>query len=39
MTRPVDDTILNAFLDGELDEATRAEVQQWLDAHPEDLTA
>ncbi len=36
MTRPVDDTILNAFLDGELDEATRAEVQQWLDAHPED---
>lgn len=35
--RPIDDTLLHAFVDGDLDDVTRGEVQQWLDSHPEDL--
>lgn len=34
--RPIDETMLHAFLDGELDPAGRAEVEQWLARHPED---
>lgn len=36
--RPIDDTLLHAYVDGDLDDATRAEVQLWLDEHPEDVT-
>lgn len=35
MNAPVTDTELNAFLDGELAPARRAEVELWLAAHPE----
>jgi anti-sigma factor RsiW len=34
--RPVDETMLHAYLDGELDTAGRAEVEQWLARHPDD---
>lgn len=34
--RQVDETMLHAFIDGELDAASRAEVEQWLARHPED---
>lgn len=34
--QPPDDARLSAWLDGELDEAARAEVDAWLREHPED---
>ncbi|MBU3969702.1 MAG: anti-sigma factor, partial [Alphaproteobacteria bacterium] len=33
--RPISEDDLQAFIDGALDEARRAEVQTYLDAHPE----
>jgi anti-sigma factor RsiW len=35
-SRPVGETMLHAYLDGELDAAGRGEVEQWLARHPED---
>jgi len=34
--KTVDQTSLHAFVDGELDETARAEVEAWLAGHPED---
>lgn len=34
--KPIDDEALSAWLDGELDEARRAQVEAWLREHPED---
>ena len=34
--RPVDDLMLSAWLDGELEGAERDQVEAWLTAHPED---
>ncbi len=34
--RPVDDLMLSAWLDGELDSAESEQVEAWLKAHPED---
>lgn len=34
--KPIDGKDLGAFVDNELDEATRAEVAAWIDDHPED---
>src|SRR5688572_22177672 len=36
MNRPVDDELLSAWLDGELDAAARERVDAWLREHPED---
>ncbi len=36
MTAPFDDTVLNAWLDGELTPERRAEVEAWLQGHPLD---
>jgi anti-sigma factor RsiW len=36
MTAPLDDTVLNAWLDGELTPERRAEVEAWLRDHPLD---
>lgn len=36
MTKPIDDTLLHAWLDGELPVEQRAEVERWLQDHPED---
>lgn len=33
----IDDDMLSAWVDGELDASERERVQSWLDAHPEDL--
>jgi anti-sigma factor RsiW len=37
MPNKVDDALLSAWLDGELSGAQQADVQRWLDDHPEDL--
>jgi len=36
MSSPIDDTLLNAWLDGQLDGDDRARVEAWLREHPED---
>jgi anti-sigma factor RsiW len=36
MNDPIDDLVLNAWLDGELAPERRAEVEAWLQEHPED---
>lgn len=36
MNRPIDDELLSAWLDGELDAAARERVDAWLRDHPED---
>lgn len=36
MNTPIDDTLLNAWLDDELDADERARVEAWLREHPED---
>lgn len=36
MTTPLDDTVLHAWLDGELPADQRAEVERWLQDHPEE---
>ena len=36
MTTPIDDSLLNAWLDDELDPDDRARVEAWLREHPEE---
>ena len=34
--RPIDENTLNAYVDGQIDEAARQEVEAWLAAHPDE---
>ena len=36
MNTPIDDTVLHAWLDGELPAEQREQVERWLQEHPED---